>query len=120
MKNSRKKSGGRKRKKRNRQILIVSYMFVAVFLAMMGYTCYYAITNQQELINNSYNGRQELLTAQNTRGSIYAAGGQILAETQIDAEGEEARVYPYENLFAHVWDMLPTASLALNLLTITI
>lgn len=68
---------------------------------MMGYTCYYAITNQQELINNSYNGRQELLIAQNTRGTIYAAGGQILAETQTDEEGKETRVYPYENLFAH-------------------
>ena len=68
---------------------------------MMGYTCYYAITNQQELINNSYNGRQELLIAQNTRGTIYAAGGQVLAKTQTDAEGTETRVYPYDNLFAH-------------------
>ena len=68
---------------------------------MMGYTCYYAITNQQELINNSYNGRQELLIAQNTRGTIYAAGGQVLAETQTDEAGVETRVYPYENLFAH-------------------
>ena len=92
----------RKRKKRNRQILTVTYLFVGVFLAMMGYTCYYAITNQQELINNSYNGRQELFIAQNTRGNIYAAGGQVLAETQTDESGKETRVYPYENLFAHV------------------
>lgn len=100
MKTSRRKN--KKRKKRNRQILTVTYLFVAVFLGMMGYTCYYAITNQQELINNSYNGRQELLTAQNSRGNIYAAGGQVLAKTQIDEEGKETRVYPYENLFAHV------------------
>ena len=53
---------------------------------MMGYTSYYAITHQQELINNSYNGRQELLVQQNTRGTIYAAGGQILAETQTDED----------------------------------
>lgn len=93
---------GKKRKKRNRQILTVTYLFVAVFLCMMGYTCYYAITNQQELINNSYNGRQELFVAQNSRGNIYAAGGQILAETQVDENGEETRVYPYANLFSHV------------------
>ena len=68
---------------------------------MMGYTCYYAATNKQELINNSYNGRQEIFAAQNTRGSIYAAGGQLLAETQMDEEGKEKRVYPYDNLFAH-------------------
>ena len=92
----------RKRKKRNRQILAVTYLFVAVFLGMMGYTCHYAITNQQELINNSYNGRQELLISQNRRGTIYAAGGQVLAQTQTDADGKETRVYPYDNLFAHV------------------
>lgn len=69
---------------------------------MMGYTCYYAITNRQEMINNSYNGRQELLVSQNTRGTIYAAGGQILAQTKEDADGKETRTYPYENLFAHV------------------
>lgn len=82
--------------------MAVTYLFVAVFLAMMGYTCYYAITNQQELINNSYNGRQELLTAQNTRGTIYSSDGQILANTQTDEDGKEIRVYPYNNLFAHV------------------
>lgn len=81
--------------------MAVTYLFVALFLGMMGYTCYYAINNQQELINNSYNGRQELLISQNTRGTIYAAGGQVLAETQTDADGREKRVYPYENLFAH-------------------
>lgn len=91
-----------KRKKRNRQILAVTYLFVAVFLGMMGYTCHYAITNQQELINNSYNGRQELLISQNRRGTIYAAGGQVLAQTQTDTDGNETRVYPYDNLFAHV------------------
>lgn len=91
----------KKNSKNKRQILTVTYLFVALFLAMMGYTCHYAITNRQELINNSYNGRQEILTAQNTRGTIYAAGGQVLAETQTDEDGGETRVYPYANLFAH-------------------
>ena len=100
MKNSTRKN--KKRNKKNRQIMIVTSLFVAVFLSMMGYTCYYAATNQQELINNSYNGRQEIFAAQNRRGSIYAAGGQVLAETQTDVNGNETRVYPYENLFAHV------------------
>ena len=68
---------------------------------MMTYPCHYAITHQQELINSSYNGRQEIFAAQNTRGSIFAAGGQVLAETQTDADGNERRVYPYDNLFAH-------------------
>lgn len=81
---------------------MVTYLFVAVFLGMMGYTCHYAITHQQELMNNSYNSRQEILVAQNTRGKIYADGRQVLAETETDEEGKETRVYPYENMFSHV------------------
>ncbi|MDE6846112.1 MAG: penicillin-binding protein 2 [Lachnospiraceae bacterium] len=92
----------RKRKKSNKQILMVTYFFVTVFLGLMGYTCHYAITHQQELINNSYNGRQEILISQNTRGTIYAAGGQVLAETKTDENGKEVRSYPYANLFSHV------------------
>ena len=82
--------------------MAVTYLFVGIFLAMMGYTCHYAMTHQQEHINNSYNGRQELFAAQNTRGTIYAAGGQVLAETRTDEDGTETRVYQYDNLFAHV------------------
>lgn len=92
---------GKAKKKRNRQILTVTWFFVGLFFVMMGYTCYYATTHRQSLINNSYNSRQNLLVAQNRRGSIYAAGGQKLAETQTDETGEEVRVYPYANLFSH-------------------
>ena len=69
---------------------------------MMGYTCYYAVTHKQTLLNNSYNTRQEILIAQNSRGTIYASGGQALAMTETDEEGEETRVYPYANMFSHV------------------
>lgn len=92
----------RKQKKRNRQIRTVTYLFVALFLGMMGYTCHYAITHQQELINNSFNSRQDILIAENTRGTIYASGRQVLAQTQTDENGKEKRVYPYANMFSHV------------------
>ena len=92
----------RKQKKRNRQIRTVTYLFVALFLGMMGYTCHYAITHQQELINNSFNSRQDILIAENTRGTIYTSGRQVLAQTQTDENGKEKRVYPYANMFSHV------------------
>lgn len=89
------------KKKRNRQIMAVTWLFVGLFFAMMGYTCHYAVTHRQTLMNNSYNTRQEILVAQNSRGAIYAAGGQTLAETETDEEGKETRVYPYANMFSH-------------------
>ncbi len=81
--------------------MAVTWFFVGLFFAMMGYTCHYAVTHRQTLMNNSYNTRQEILVAQNSRGAIYAAGGQILAETETDEEGKETRVYPYANMFSH-------------------
>lgn len=81
--------------------MTVTWFFVGLFFVMMGYTCHYAVTHRQTLMNNSYNTRQEILVAQNSRGTIYAAGGQILAETATDDEGEEVRVYPYANVFSH-------------------
>lgn len=92
---------GKTKRKRNRQIMTVTWFFVGLFFVMMGYTCHYAVTHRQTLMNNSYNTRQEILVAQNSRGTIYAAGGQILAETATDAEGKEIRVYPYANMFSH-------------------
>jgi len=71
---------------------------VGLFFVMMGYTGHYAVTHKQALINNSYNSRQGILIAQNKRGTIYAAGGQKLAETQTDTEGEEAVSYTHLTL----------------------
>ena len=79
----------------------MTYLFTAVFLGMMFYICQYSMVHRQELLNNSYNGRQQLLTARNTRGTIYAGSGEVLARTVTDSEGRETREYPYENLFAH-------------------
>lgn len=90
-----------KKKKINIPIVLVGFGFSAVFLSMMTYITKYSLTHRQELINNSYNGRQEILIAQNIRGTIYSSDGDILAETITDSEGTEQRVYPYGNLFAH-------------------
>lgn len=97
-----KKNKKEKKKKTNHSIIAVTWLFVTVFLGMMVYICYYSVTNRQELINNSYNGRQQILTAKNIRGTIYAGDGKVLAETTVDSAGAEKREYQYENLFAHV------------------
>ena len=84
------------------QILISSGLFVVLFAVLIGYLTYFTATSQQEMINNSYNSRQELLLSQNYRGTIYSRDGSILAETVLDIAQNETRVYPYDNLFSHV------------------
>ena len=85
--------------------MIVTWAFTFLFVCLAGYITHYAITHRQELINNSYNGRQKMLLAQNQRGSIYSADGDVLARTVTDAEGNDVREYPYGNLFSHVVGM---------------
>lgn len=89
-------------RKRDQEIISVTVAFVVLFLFMMGYFTTYALTHREELLNNSYNTRQQLLVAQNKRGSIYARGGEVLAETVTDKEKKEKREYPYKELFSHV------------------
>lgn len=90
------------RKKRLYPIIFTCVFFALLFVGMLSYTCYYAYSNRMELINNSYNGRQQILLAQNTRGNIYSADGDLLATTITDSEGNEVRNYPYEKEFAHI------------------
>ncbi len=59
-------------------------------------------SNQEELFNNSYNSRQRVLAAENSRGAIYASKGEILAQTVTGADGKETREYPFKEVFAHV------------------
>ncbi|MGN0402106.1 MAG: FtsW/RodA/SpoVE family cell cycle protein [Acetatifactor sp.] len=77
-------------------------MFTILFVFMMGYLVRFVTMNEQDLVNNSYNSRQEILLSQNYRGTIYSRDGEILAHTVIDSAGNENRVYPFENLFSHV------------------
>ena len=86
----------------NISVIIVCSMFFCLFLYMIGYFCHFIMTNEQDMVNNSYNSRQQILLSRNYRGTIFASGGEILAETVVDVEQNETRVYPYKNLFSHV------------------
>lgn len=85
-----------------REIIATAGFFVALFLGMMGYLIYFVATSEQDMINNSYNSRQEILLSQNYRGKILSRDGDVLAETVLDSKQNEERVYPYENLFSHI------------------
>lgn len=99
--NKKKTKYHRKKSVRNREIILLSFIFTSIFLAMIGYLCVYVRDNEQELLNNSYNARQAILASENTRGTIYDRNGEKLAYTQSNGENEE-RIYPYANLFSHV------------------
>ena len=92
-----------KKSKVNQQINIIQFIFMSLFLFMIGYLIYFNIKEAPELITHSYNtARLNNLADDVTRGSILARDGEVLAKTETGADGEEVRVYPYERMFAHV------------------
>ncbi len=90
-----------KKPDRNKSMYVVMSFFVLLFLGMIGYLCNFVNNHEQEMWNNSYNKRQEILASQNYRGSILAAGGEELAVTKVIGD-EEIRTYPYAEKFSHV------------------
>ncbi len=78
------------------------YIFVGLTVLMVGYFSYFLIVRSNEVINSSYNKRQEILAERVVRGTILSADGEVLAKTVVDKDGTETREYPYDDVFAHV------------------
>lgn len=86
----------------NREFAVITYSFLALFLCLMGYFTYFQFEKSEEFIDNPYNSRQETFSQKIIRGKILSSGGDVLAETITDDEGEDVRRYPYGSIFAHV------------------
>ena len=86
----------------NGHIIGVMVAVVCTFMAMIIYLGHFVANNEQKMINNSYNKRQEILLAKNYRGTIYSSDGYVLAQTALNSQGQEVRDYPYDNMFSHV------------------
>lgn len=83
-------------------IIVLSGIYVMLFVSMLVFIAYSATVNKQKYMNNNFNTRQKILTAQNTRGKILSRDGDVLASTKTDKHGKEKREYPYGKDFAHV------------------
>lgn len=86
----------------NQEILSVTYMFVGLFVLLMGYFVYFMVFQSETVINNPYNKRQDLFTNRIVRGTIYDRNRNELAYTDVNQDGTETRVYPYNNIFSHI------------------
>ena len=69
---------------------------------MMGYMVYFNVVRSKDIINSPYNVRLDSMADRVVRGKILDRDGNVLAETKVDDNGTEKRVYPYGELYAHV------------------
>lgn len=81
---------------------MVTYLFVALFVALIGYFVYFEAVKSEVFINSSYNKRQDLFAKTVVRGEILDRNGEVLAKTVVGEDGTETRKYPYGKTFAHV------------------
>jgi len=89
-------------KKLNKDILLVTYIFMGLFLVLAVYFFYLAGFSSRKMINNSYNKLQNLLSESVIRGNIYSSDGELLAATVYDEKGGEYRRYPFSEQYCHI------------------
>ncbi|WP_312494643.1 peptidoglycan D,D-transpeptidase FtsI family protein, partial [Anaerosporobacter sp.] len=100
--NKQRPNEGIKRRGTNREILVVTYIFIGLFVMLLANFSYFLFADSKSVINNTYNKRQDLLAERVIRGQILGNSGEVLAQTIEDDEGNSKRVYPYKDLFVHV------------------
>ena len=91
------RSGASKKKEKqmtNKELTRVTYIFVTLFLVLMGYLVYFNVVKSKEVVNSTYNIRQDLLADRVLRGSITDKNGEVLAQTVTNDDGSETREYP--------------------------
>ena len=86
----------------NKEFARVTYLFIAIFLLMMGYLVYFNALKSKEIINSAYNVRLDSMADRVLRGQILDNEGNVLAKTEVSEDGTEKRVYPYGKMYAHV------------------
>lgn len=96
------KRTAKKKKLVNKEFTRITYVFVTLFLVMMGYIVYFNAFKGKEIINSPYNKRQDAFADRIIRGKILDKDKNVLAETIVGEDGSETRNYPYGSLYSHV------------------
>ena len=68
------------------EFVVITYAFLGIFIALMGYFAYFETVKSEDFINSPYNARQDSFSSSTVRGKIMGSGGEILAESNVDAE----------------------------------
>lgn len=98
---NRKKSKKQVKTAKNKEFLVIMYLFLAMFLGLMAYFVYFQVYKSESFINSPYNSLQDLFSERVIRGDILSADGQVLATTKVSKDKSETREYPYGRMFAH-------------------
>ena len=88
-------------KSKNKEFAIITYLFMAFFICLIGYFIYFQAFKSEEIISSAYNPRLSSFAEHVVRGDIISSDGAVLATTELKEDGSQQRVYPYNDMFAH-------------------
>ena len=77
----------------NVETQVITYVFLALFLALVAYFIYFMAFKSEDFINNPANPRVKGFEKHVDRGEIKASNGTALAKT-VTSHGEEVGEYP--------------------------
>lgn len=83
-------------------MLYVVYTFLGIFICLIGYFIYFQTMVSSNVITSPYNKRQDTFADRVVRGNLVTSDGEMIATTVVGEDGSETRVYPHNDLFAHV------------------
>lgn len=86
---------------KNKPIVFVTYIMVALYLCLFGYIVYFTAVDADSVIANSRNKRQDSFADVVIRGDIVTSDGEVVATTITNDDGTETRSYPHGDMFAH-------------------
>ena len=86
---------------RNLEFLIITYVFLAIFLGMIAWLVYFQIFRSESVISDSHNPRLNIYEERVIRGDILSGDGVVLATSNLNEDGSQTREYPYGRMFAH-------------------
>ena len=89
------------RRKQNREMLGIVYLFALIFFAMIVYFCHFILFQAEDKMASPYNARIDYLAQKTVRGEIQTADGMVIAKTVTKEDGTESREYPGGAAFAH-------------------
>ena len=101
-KNEKKQEKKKNKKPKNQEMLYVAYVFLGIFICMIGYFIYFQTMASSNVITSPYNKRQDTFADRVVRGEIKCSNGLPIAYTSVGEGGAETRIYPQERMFAHV------------------
>lgn len=85
-------------KQDKKMIYTLAAIFMIIFMILIGYLTYFTVFKQKEMSIHAQNNRLNNIESEVIRGNIYDSNLTLLATTDEDGN----RVYPYDNLYAHV------------------